>query len=1204
MSAEIEIMIGPAASGKSRRCYEELVDEAYRNPDQKYILMVPEQAGSSMEQRILSMNRERTGRKGFFNIDIIGFTRFAYRVFEEQGRSMRRVLEDYGKVILIRSIIAKMKGQMGLYQGSVDRQGFIEELKSLFSEFLLFDIRPEDIAEGMGRIPESQEFLKKKLEDVQLIYKAFLEDPVFSDEYMVAEELPAYLAGLLNEPGKIHAVDGARVIFDGFTGFTAEQRKVIAAMVPRCASIRFTITMDPDKQGDPLFSQSREMLEQLLAIAPQAKLICLGERKDTGVLAHLSKHVFRFPVSEYPGETGDRLQIWSTENPLEELRVVAEDIRNRVLRGELRYRDVAVLTADLPGLDSYIDLVMSEYGLPYFSDQNRSFSNNPIIDTQMALLEILDRDFTYESVFSFIKTGIQESALVEAGLAPGSAELLENFVIEHGIRGRKLWEKEAAHFVRKDKNEKEEQQLAQIEGMRQLLLSILKPLLRFSGRKEYPVKDMIRGLLKVAEDPRLGLDRRGSEAEKELLEMGYPAEARAYLSIQEKYIAVLEKTEAILGTQKMTVHDLRETLRMGVREIKVGVIPPTLDSVLIGDLERTRIGAVKVLYIVNLNDGILPRPKSQGSILSDRDRAVLRDYLQGKQLPPDESEKRFREQFALYLAISKPTDSLVLTYSLENRSGKEQERSFLLGRIQRIFPELREEKKKRNTFSGSRRLDRLGYLHMLRREKEDRWSAEDSLKKAALLPLFPEVSQEGSDQTQGRERLPQELMQRLKLRLSISQLERYAGCPYSYFLQYILQLYPRREHAVREMDVGNILHRALELTFRQVKTQHGNDWDGISDEILHGILDQSIVDAIREQKPTLQEEDLRDGKTGMILEQLQELGELNVDVLRSQLKDSRMKPEIFEGHFEAYFEAKRPDGSGEEVRISGFVDRMDAYKSPEDGRVYIRILDYKTGDKEMKMRDLRDGRNLQLSVYLRILTEIMCREKGECIPAGMYYYHVDQPVLSELLNKDISEELYAKDKTERALRLKGVPNVSPVEDEESTLPQHYILELQEKSAVSEDRKLENAKVLPIDVKKDHQPKAGVILATTEEMQGLGEYSLYKAKDLAEQILKGRIEKYPTQVAGRQFMNCDYCEAAPACRFRKEESWVNYIGSVSNESALMEELAGIGREKKVPLQKVKMKEKDEDPTQADGDDFDDWFDAHRDEFEGDGYEGME
>ncbi len=1172
MSAEVEILMGPAGSGKSKRLYEELVDLAYRNPDQRYILMVPEQAGSSMEQRILSINRERTGREGFFNIDIIGFSRFAYRVFEEQGISMRRILEDYGKVILIRSIIAKLKGKMNLYQGSVDRQGFIEELKSLFSEFLLFDIRPDDILSGMERMSESDDLLKKKLADVQMIYRAFLEDQVFLKEYMVAEELPSYLAGLLSDPGEIRTVDGSVVFFDGFTGFTAGQRKVIAALLPRAAEIRFTITMDPENTEDPLFSQSREMRDQLLAIAPWARMRFQNAPERTDPLAHLSKYVFRFPVEEYNDEVCGRFQIWKTENPLEELRVVAGDIRDRVLHGELRYRDVAILTADLEGMGSYIDLVMAEYELPFFSDQNRSFTNNPIIDAQMEVLEILDRDFTYESVFRFVKAGIQEKVLQESGLTPGSMELLENFVLEHGIRGRKLWEKPADHFLRKDRrSEAEDLRLDEIEGARQLILSVLAPVIRFSGRKEYPVAEMIEGLLRVSEDPRLGLSDRGVQAEKELTDMGFPAEARAYLGIQEKYISVLEKTTAILGDQKMSVHDLRETLRMGVREIKVGVIPPTLDSVLIGDLERTRIGAVKVLYIVNLNEGILPRPKSQRGILTEGDRTVLGTCLEGKQLPPDETEKRFREQFSLYLAVSKPSEALILTYSCKNRAGKEQEKSFLLGRMQRLFPGVEEEQRKRETFSGSRRLDRLGYLHMLRREKEGQLPPEDRIRKELMRDLYPETEDQTKDEKQGEECLPPELMEGMELRLSISQLERYANCPYSYFLQYILRLYPRREHEVRDPDIGNILHRALELTFRRVMTDHGNDWKGIEDDTVLRLLKQSISDAIREEKPSLLEEDLRDGKTAMILEQLEELAEINALNLKEQLRDSRMMPELLEGRFEAHFNADRPDGSREDVRILGAVDRMDTYHSDEDGRTFLRILDYKTGKKSLDLRDLRDGRNLQMSVYLRILTEILSQQGGEVIPTGIYYYHVDHPRLEQLTAKDGGEEEEARRKTMEKLRLTGLPNVSPVEGEESDLPKHYIVELQEESAVSEERELNSARVLPIDVKKDHQPKANVLLATTGELRGLGDYSIYKAKGLAEQILKGRIEKHPTRIAGGQENSCSYCAAAQVCRFRKEASPENYIRSVEDKSALMERLAGIGKEHSVLLHGSRMTE---------------------------------
>ncbi len=1175
MSPKTEILIGPAGSGKSKRYYEELVDRAFRHPEQQFYLIVPEQAGSSMEQRILSINRERTGREGFFNIDIIGFSRLAYRVFEEQGRSMRKVLEDYGKVILLRSVVAKVKDQLQLYRGSVDRQGFIDELKSLFSEFLLFDIRPEDLEAVEHKLPEEQEVLRRKLSDVGLVYRTFRENEVFLSEYMVAEELPAYLARLLSEPGDIRSVDGCSFLFDGFTGFTAEQRKVLLAMRSRAAELQFTITMEPSEKEDPLFSQSKEMLDQLLTIFPEAKVLEQPAQPADSALRHLTRHVFRFPVHEYKTPVSEELRIWRTENPVEELRVVAEDIRSRVLRGELRYRDTAILTADLAGLCSFLDPVMQEYGLPYFSDHTRSFTNNPIIDAQLAVLELLDRDFAYESVFAFLKTGVLDRALTEAGMEADAVELLENFVLAHGIRGRKLWEKEAEYFVRKDRRtEGEELILSEVEEVRQLLLDVMSPVLRFRGRKEYPVQDMIRGLLEIAADPRLHMEERGEAASDELLDMGYPAEARAYRGIHQRYRSVLEKTAAILGDQQMTVHDLRETLLIGAGEIRVGVIPPTLDSVLVGDLERTRIGAVRVLYIVNLCDGILPKPKSRASILSDQDRTLMGQSLVGKELAPDETTKRFREQFSLYLAMSKPTESLTLSYSARTGNGKEQEKSFLLGRIQRVFPKLEEEVRVRRTLSGAGIPDRMEYLSLLRKEAEEGLSDEERLRLEVLGRTFPEVPRELPREPQGEEALPEELMKALTVKISVSQLEKYANCPYAYFLQYILRLYPRDEHKIRELDIGNILHRTLELTFRRVKTEHGNNWDSLPEEALLKLMRESIRDAILEEKPTLSEEELRDGKTALVLQQLEELAERNLEILSGQLKDGRMLPEVMEGQFRAEFDAKRPDGATESVRITGFVDRLDTFRA-EDGTVFLRILDYKTGEKKLELRDIRDGRNLQLAVYLRILTEIFSKQEGSCIPAGMYYYHVDQPVLTELAKGRSDEEEAARVKTEQKLRLRGIPNVSPTEEEESGFPKHFAVELQERDALDENRELLKARVLPIDVNKEHQPMNSTILASTEDMQGIEDYSLYKMKSMTEQILRGEIGKKPTRKAGQQDNSCKYCTAAAVCRFRKGDSPEQFVPKESDQRELIKALVETGTKQRVTLRGARLLE-EQDP----------------------------
>ena len=1206
MSASVEIMIGGAGVGKSARLYRELVDTAFRNAAKKYYLIVPEQAGSSMEQRILSLNKERTGRNGFFNIDIIGFTRLAYRVFDEQGRSMKQVMEEYGKTILLRSVVARVRSTLSLYQGSVERQGFIDELKSLFSEFMLFDIQPEDLMKALENLEEGDFQLKSKMQDVLTIYRAFREDPVFREDYMVAEELPAYLARLLSESAAVKCVDGATFIFDGFTGFTAEQRKVLEEIVKRAETVRFAVTIEPEEMNDPLFGQSKETLEQLLSIVPSAKVVpvkdevsgvdetygekCDGAgtdlpdfgdepKKETGrnpavckdPLQVLTENVFRFPAKEYKDSLEGKIEIWQAENPVEELSLVAEDIRRRVQQKEIRYRDAAILTADISGLSAYADSVMREYEIPYFSDQNRSFINNPIIDAQLSVLEIPDRDFSYESVFGFLKTGILDLSVKDHRR---KLELLENFVIAHGIRGRKLWEKEAVHFTGGRKlSEAEKKQLEEMDELRCLFLDVLKPVLRFAGKKEYPVSKMIRGLIALAEDPRLHLLERGDLSGEDLLKLGYPAEARAYPGIQDKYLAVLEKTEAILGELKMTLHDLRETLMIGVREIKVGVIPPTLDAVLIGDLERTRFGGCKVLYIVNMNEGILPHPKGRGSILSDLDRTRLAGALAEKCLAPDETEKRFREQFSLYLAISKARNSLIFSFSKKNRGKGDMEPSFLLGRIRRVLPGLTVIRKDKEPVSGTPGPDRMEYIRLLRKEKDETLTLEEQERKKVLAEVFPDISEVEEGRQQGAEHLPDELTSSLNLSLSISQLEKYAKCPYEWFLTYVLRLRKRRIHAMDDLDLGNILHEVMKEVFTRVKDEHKNDWKNLSSEMMEELVKDAVSGAIEREKPGLKEEDLQDGKTGVILAEVEELALRTVEMQKFQLAESSMLPDLFEATFEAEFTAKGTSGE-RKIKLLGIIDRLDSYKG-EDGTTYIRILDYKTGNKDLDLQALQDGRSLQLPMYLRILTEIFTAEGGT-VPAGMYYYHVDSPVLEKLNTKAATPEEAAEQDTESKLKLRGLPNVGPVSEEEQ-VPKHFILEIQEKGTVSADRTLNKGKVLPIDVTKEHELKSNILTATTEDLLGLGDYSLFEMNRLAERLLSGKVEKHPTRVAGAEKGSCDHCDARDVCRFRGEDSPERYVKPVKDKSALLSQLVATGKENPAKIGNARMK--DESPEEA-------------------------
>ena len=1176
MKADVRILLGPAGAGKTEKCFAEIVDAAAAYPAKQFYLVVPDQAGSSTEQRILAVNRERTGRPGFFNLDIPGFTRLAYRIFSEEGLDTRQVLGEYGKTILLRAVMADTREELKVYQGSVDRRGFVEEIKSLVSEFLLFDIQPEELEQAAEQLSESDRQLRNKLQDVITVYRQFREDPVFQKEYMTAEELEGYLARFLMKEGPIPAVDGAVFYFDGFTGFTAGQRKVIAGLLPRAAEMHFTITMDPDPGNCGMFVQSREMLEQLLKMAPDCRILKLRPVPSDTPLSHLERHAFRFPIREYKGNCGDALSVWMTENPLEELRVVAEDIRNGVREGKLRYRDAVILTPDPEGLGSFLDYVMREYELPYYADVTRSFTNNPIIDAMLFSLEIIDRDYTYEPVFAFLKTGVLDAALEAEGVRPEVTELLENHVLAHGIRGRKLWGRSVESVVKHPEERLEE--LRQMDTVRLLLMDVLKPLQPFARGKKAKVSEMIHGLKRLAQDPRLNMSGREGRAEDELFRLGYPAEARAYRGLTEKFLEVLERTEDILGEVTMTVHELRETLMAGAAELHLGTIPPTIDRVLVGDLTRTRIDMVKRLYIINLNEGIFPRPSSGSGIFSDRDRTRIDQVLSGKALAPGESRKREEEQFSLYRMMSKAGERLILTYSLTSRNGSEMQRSSLLGRVLRLFPDLAEEKRKRCTISGLPGPDRIRLMTLLR---QNDLTEEEKDEKEALLLCFPGIRDLTERKKQGLETLPVELMKEMDLRISVSGMEHYANCPYEYFLQYILGLKPRSLHEVREADVGNILHRGLELLFREVKEKHGNDWKTLKDEELLSMAREKLMEAAREmeflpQEEADEEESFSKGKNQHILRQLEELMTLNLSVLKRQLKDSSLLPEVMEGSFEAEFTAEYADGSPKTVLIRGIIDRVDTF-SGEDGTVYLRLVDYKTGDKKLDPRDLRDGRNIQLSLYMRILTEIFERKSKDAVPAGMYYYHVDRPILGSLSDKAVEAaggiSNAAAEEVGKKLRLTGIPNVSPLEGEESDLPQHYILELQEKGAVGADRSLQTAVSLPITVSaKEHKLVGNTLLADTEEMYGLGEYGLLRMKQMTEEILSGSIPRRPTRVAGRMENSCGYCPVASVCLLRTEEVRERYVPACPDGKSLMKELAEQGNNAPVALRNARLRDK--------------------------------
>ncbi len=1050
----LQFVLGPSGAGKSHYIYDLIIKESMENPDTNYILLVPEQYSLALQRKMVKLHPNG----GTLNIDVIGFNRLAYRVFDELNVKTTKVLEDFGKTMLIRRVAGEVRDKLKVYKSCLNKNGFIDEVKSLMSEFYQYDFSVEELSKLIRSMEESgdESVLLDKLRDMETIIAAF--QAKIESEYIVAEQLTDLLSDCA---AKSQLIKRSVIVMDGFTGFTPIQLRAIGTLIS-CAKKVYNIhTIDQATYNKSkrerlkeyeLFYLTDKTLYSLRQLAQEKNVpveadICVGfdEPKrwseDKQDLLHLQRYIFRYPYKVYEGEV-ENLVINSYGTPRKQLKGVCETIFVLVKEQGYRYKDIAIISGSFEKNVSAVTQIFPQYNIPYFLDYTRPVKNNAWVDSIGHALRIIEEDFSYDSVFSFLKAGVVGDISFE------DIEELENYVLAKGIKGYKRWSRDWKTAVSDNKFVAKDS-----------FLDIIKPFYKRLKKKGATVADYtgaIRGLMEA-------LDFEGGLQE--------------YKGLYDRLIEILDKLDNIMGEDVLVLREFNEILDVGLKELNLGMIPTNLDMVLVGDITRTRLDDVKVLFIIDANEGIIPANASSAGIISEKEKERL--FKLGVELAPTDKVNSFVEQLYLYSNMTAPSDKLYISYTNMSSDNAPMSPSYVIGRITNLFETL--EVKGVNatgitTAKATRESLVEGIQTLATAGTEESIADVGSLRRAYKESGYDKELDNISHALGYRnvpDRLSADVRELIKLRMmtqSISKLEQYASCGYSYFLKYTLGLRERDIHQVESRETGNILHSAMEGMFRHVHDNMDNNWENLSDEDKDKLVETHIDMAWEKE---LGDRDLEGGRYGFLKDSLYRIGKRTIRTLSDIDKKDTLRPEYFEYRF------NQPMDIDEEntMHIQGVVDRGDAVYLPEQDKLRLRIIDYKSGNQKFELNKLYAGMQLQLAIYTNIMLELAgskgrikgVSENTAITPDGMYYYRMKDPYI------EIKDEAELEGKRAKELELTGISN---------------------------------------DGKGDFD----VILT----------YADRKAKELAGEILEGVIDKNPLYEGQRT--TCDYCPYSDCCRF--------------------------------------------------------------------------
>ena len=656
----LQFIMGPSGSGKSHYLYQWVTKESLEHPDKKYIVLVPEQFTMQTQKDLVMANPY----KGIMNVEVLSFNRLAQRVFEETGENRRTILNEVGKNFVIRKIANEQEGNLKVIGGNLRKIGYISEVKSVISEFTQYDIQPEMLDEIIEKAKDNLS-LYYKLSDLRLIYQNF--QAYLENKYITGEEVLNVLS-LVARKSKL--LKDSVVVLDGFTGFTPVQNKLLGQLMCLCEDVAVSVTMD--KRENPfvylhayqLFALSKHMVTSFIRLAEENQIqvkrpIYLYEEpvyryQKNEPLAFMEHNLFRYSKEVYEKEQ-DAVQIWYAKRPKEEVDFVAQKVRELVRTKNYRYQDIAILTGGLDDYAQLIERIFEGYEIPFFMDHKRSILLNSFVEYLRSLLVMAEQDFSYDSVFRYLRTDFGE-------LSQDEVDVLENYVLAFGIRGYKRWQEQ---WVRRAKG----MSLEELQGINEIRekfvasVSGVMPSLKSRSKTVREVTEALHSFFLEKE-----LQKKVKEYQMQFEKAGELSLAKEYAQVYRIVIELFEQFVELLGDEKLSLKEYCELLDAGLEEAKVGIIPPSLDQVVIGDVERSRIKDVKVVFLLGASDKYIPGTSGKKGILSEYDRQLF--VNDGMTLAPNEKEKTYIQKFYLYLMLTKPERQLYLTLSTSGNDGK------------------------------------------------------------------------------------------------------------------------------------------------------------------------------------------------------------------------------------------------------------------------------------------------------------------------------------------------------------------------------------------------------------------------------------------------------------------------------------------------------------------------------------------------------
>ena len=1089
----LRLIYGKSGTGKSEQILKE-ISNLIENKEKIYII-TPEQFSFTLETKLL----ETIEGDSVINAEVLTFNRMAHRVKSEVGGVTKTDLSSYGKSMIIYDILDKSKKELKLLGKSAKN---VDIITRLINELKTHWVELKDIE----KVIESEQdiYLKSKLQDILCIYKKFEER--IKNNFIDENDTLTILA---NQLPYTNMFENTIIYIDEFVGFTPQEYKVILELLKVAKQVNITICTDSllkskNKEND-IFYTNKKTVSKIINLAnnngiqienPVYLNKCYRFKNDE--LKHLEENLYKTPYKKYAGEVKN-INLFLSSNPYSEIEHIAGKIVELVRDDGLRYKDISIITKNLDDYASLAKAIFAKYDIPIFIDKKKDLSQDILIKYVLAILEIFARNWDYEAVINYVKLGFCD-------ITDEEIFKVENYARRWGIKYNKWYSKDWT--IGED--------IVDLNRIRKL---IVKPLLNFKNNLEgkKTVKQITRILYQFLIHNNIQ-EKLTSKAEQ--LENSEEIKSE-YIASWNLLMEILDEIVLIFGDDEISFEKYAQTLKIAFSENNLGAIPASIDQVVIGDVNRSRSKKTKVIFIIGLNDGVFPSTNREEGLINDTDREILKD--KGITLAKTTKENIYEENFNIYKAFTTAEQSLYLSYSGSSSDGNALKPSTLIYKIKKIFNNLQEKSdiiKRENIITNKKATFEL-LLTNLRDFNEGKeissiWFdvykiySNDSEWKEKL-----EKSIKAQNYTNQPEKITKENLEKMygdTIFTSISRLEQYRKCPFSFYLKYGLNINEKDTFQIQSIDTGTFMHETIDSFFGKVQDENINIKE-ITDEKLEKIVKEIIEEKLKLNKNYIftSSAKFRTLTARLIRVLIKSMKYIVESIRKSDFEILGHEIEFGKvGEYPA-IEIKLDDGK--KVEITGKIDRVDVLKT-EDGQ-YVRIIDYKSSVKDIDLDEVMAGLQIQLLTYMDAITKI-----EDFMPAGILYFNLIEPVIKANRNttdEDIEEQI------RKQFKMRGI----------------VLSDINIVKKMDKDLEKGASNIVPVYIdSKGNISGAKSSSANIDEFNKLQEYTIKTLKEISKEIFEGNIDIKPYYKNTKT--GCDYCGYKAICGFNTSNNKYNYI----------------------------------------------------------------